>query len=91
MDVYLTREATKHLKKIPEHIKRKLHLWIRSVKTVGLEATRKIPGYHDEPLRGNRAGQRSIRLSKGYSAFYRKLKDGRIEFIQVEEVNKHEY
>ncbi|STX29298.1 Uncharacterised protein [Legionella beliardensis] len=26
--------------------------------------TRKSPGWHDEPLKGERAGQRSIRLNK---------------------------
>ena len=91
MDVILTRRAVKDLSKIPIHIQRKLQLWVHSIKTIGIEETRKIPGYHDEPLRGKREGQRSIRLSQAYRAFYRILKNGRIEFVQVEEVNKHEY
>ena len=89
--VVITRNAIKDLAKVPIHIQRKLQLWVMSVKSVGLEETRKISGYHDEPLRGKREGQRSIRLSQAYRAFYRRLKDGKIEFIQVEEVNKHEY
>jgi hypothetical protein len=31
---------------------------------------RKVPGFHDEPLSGKRFGQRSLRLSKSYRAFY---------------------
>ena len=57
----------------------------------GLEEIRKIPGYHDEPLHGERRGQRSIRLSRGYRAIYIVKSDNSIEFVSVEEVNKHEY
>jgi len=56
-----------------------------------LEEVRKIPGYHDEPLKGRRAGQRSIRLSKAYRAIYVLLESGSIEFVSVEEVSKHDY
>lgn len=56
----------------------------------GLEEVRKVPGYHDEPLKGQRAGQRSIRLSRAYRAIYEIKSDG-VEFVLVEEVNKHEY
>ncbi len=46
--------------------------------------------HHDEPLKGDRKGQRSIRLSRSYRAIYRVVKD-HVVFILVEEVNKHEY
>jgi hypothetical protein len=36
----------------------------------GLEAVQKVPGYRDAPLGGDRNGQRSIRLSRAYRAFY---------------------
>jgi proteic killer suppression protein len=53
---------------------------------------RKVPGYHDEPLTGDRTGQRSIRLSRAYRAFYVIERDAvRVEFVHVTEVNKHEY
>jgi toxin HigB-1 len=55
-----------------------------------LMEARKIPGFHDEPLRGKRAGQRSIRLSRAYRAIYRVVDDV-IEFALVEEVHKHDY
>lgn len=50
-----------------------------------------IPGYHDEPLKGNRTGQRSIRLSKAYRAIYIIDNDDNIEIVKVLEVNKHDY
>ncbi|MFK5953716.1 MAG: hypothetical protein QM498_11705, partial [Desulfobacterium sp.] len=62
---------------------------IIDVETFGIEEIRVVPGYHDEPLRGNRAGQRSIRLSKAYRAFYVEHDDTII--IEVIEVNKHDY
>lgn len=90
-DVRLTKPARKDLDKIPQYIGDHLHAWIESVSKYGLESVRKIPGYHDEPLKGNRAGQRSIRLSRGYRAYYIVKKDNSIEFVSVEEVNKHRY
>ena len=49
------------------------------------------PGYHDEALRGKRKGQRSIRLNRAYRAIYTIDKSGNINFIEILEVNKHEY
>ena len=57
----------------------------------GLNEYRKISGYHDEPLRGARLGQRSVRLNKAYRAFYVVSADGEIEIVKVIEVNKHDY
>jgi para-nitrobenzyl esterase len=51
---------------------------------------RKVPGYHDEPLKGDRAGQRSIRLSRAYRAIY-EIRGGTAKFVSIEEVNKHDY
>ena len=65
--------------------------WVGSVQTVGLEVTRQVPGYHDEPLKGDWAGYRSIRLSRAYRAIYSIEDDGTVEFVLVETVNKHEY
>ena len=57
----------------------------------GSESIRKVPGYHDETLKGDRKGQRSIRLSRGYRAIYEVREKRTVEFVSVEEVNKHEY
>lgn len=80
----------KVLAKLPKQVLVKLHLWITLVGEHGVEEVRKIPGYHDEPLMGTRAGQRSIRLNRSFRAFYCVV-DGAIEFIDVFDVNPHEY
>lgn len=90
-NVQLSRLAQKQLVKIPQHVVSKLKAWIDAFETEGLEEVRKIPGYHDEPLRGQRSGERSIRLSKSYRAIYTIRQDHTIEFVMIEEVNKHDY
>jgi proteic killer suppression protein len=57
----------------------------------GLLETRKIKGFHDEPLRGDRAGQRSVRLSRAYRAIYVEVDRDKYETIEIIEVNKHDY
>jgi proteic killer suppression protein len=90
-NVIISARATGDLKKVPLAIAVKLHSWIRDVGNRGLREVRKIPGYHDEPLKGKRQGQRSIRLSIAYRAIYVLSKTGEVEFIEVKEVNKHDY
>ena len=94
MDIYtvtLSKKAKDGLKKVPGYIATKLASWIDTVAHEGLSEVRKIPGYHDEPLKGNRFGQRSIRLNKAYRAIYVIRKDGITELVNIEEVNKHDY
>lgn len=81
----------KILRKLPKHIVVKLLAWAKDVEKYGLAEVKKVPGYHDEPLKGKRDGQRSIRLSKGYRAIYTISKNGVINLVTIEEVNKHEY
>ena len=90
-EVRISRPAEKQLRRVPLHVAEKLQVWAELVCTDGLENVRKIPGYHDEALRGKRRGQRSIRLSRAYRAIYEQLTDGTLEFVSVEEVSKHEY
>jgi proteic killer suppression protein len=90
-DVVVSEGAQKDLRKVPVPIRRKLALWVDAVHEEGLENVRKIAGYHDEPLKGDRKGQRSIRLSKAYRAIYEICDDGTVEFVSIEEVNKHDY
>jgi proteic killer suppression protein len=89
--VVLSRHAQKDLTRVPRHIVLNLRTWVESVEADGLEEVRKIPGYHDEPLKGTRAGQRSIRLSKAYRAIYVVVSSAEVELVRVEEVSKHEY
>ena len=95
--VILDKKVQRALKKLPLHIVKNLQMWIFQVESLGLDETRKIPGYHDEPLKGDRQGQRSVRLSKSYRAFYVEYKETKkgeekvINIVNVIEVTKHEY
>ncbi|HME72423.1 MAG TPA: type II toxin-antitoxin system mRNA interferase toxin, RelE/StbE family [Myxococcota bacterium] len=88
--VKISRLAEKQLRKLPRYIVDNLMIWVAAVEHDGLEEVRKVPGYHDEPLKGNRAGQRSIRLSRAYRAIY-EIQQDTARFVSVEEVSKHAY
>ena len=87
--VVLNKKAQKQFKKMPTHIQGKLQSWIESVEAFGIKEIRIIPGNHDEPLTGQKIGQRSIRLSRAYRAFYVEYDDKIM--IEIIEVNKHDY
>jgi len=88
--VVLSTRARKQILSVPQHVALKLAAWVEAVETAGLETVRKVPGYHDEPLKGSRRGQRSIRLSLAYRAIYT-IRNEQLEFVSVEEVSKHDY
>lgn len=91
-EVKLTKKVEEKLSSLPKPVVFKLLHWVETVKFSGLRETRKIPGFHDEPIKGKkREGQRSIRLSKAYRAFYEIDKTGAVHFVEVIEVNKHVY
>lgn len=89
--VELSKQARKQLQTVPRHIVENLAAWVDDVEERGLEEVRKISGYHDEPLHGDRRGYRSIRLSRSCRAIYRVCNDAAIEFASVEEISKHAY
>ena len=89
--VSVSRLAEKQLAKVPDYIRNKAHEWIKVVEAYGLEAIRKIPGLHDEPLKGDRRGQRSVRLNRSYRLIYSTEKNQLIVEIFVIEVTNHEY
>ncbi|SMF47662.1 hypothetical protein [Pseudobacteriovorax antillogorgiicola] len=62
MEVEFSNNAKKQLRKVPNYVQSKLMYWVSQVQDYGIEEVRKIPGFHDEPLKGKRKGQRSIRL-----------------------------
>ncbi len=89
--VRLADAVTKVLKgKAPKQVVTKLLAWAKLVETIGLEEVRKVPGYHDEPLKGDRKGQRSIRLNKQWRAIY-VVVEGDTVYVYVEEVTPHAY
>jgi proteic killer suppression protein len=87
--VTVSRFAEKQLSKIPKNIAEALRYWVEAVEREGILEIRKLKGYHDEPLKGNRIGQRTIRLNKAYRAIY--VETNKNLEILVIEVNKHEY
>jgi proteic killer suppression protein len=87
--VTVAARAKKQLRKLPVHIVAAFRHWVRLVEANGLEEVRKIAGYHDEPLKGERVGQRSVRLNRAYRAIYVVTVAG--VSVEVVEVNKHDY
>ena len=85
------KPVEKQLDRIPEVIARKFRIWVALVEESGIREVRKHKGFHDEPLKGKRQGQRSVRLNRAYRAIYADLETGKVELIEVLEVNKHEY
>jgi proteic killer suppression protein len=90
-EVILTKFAQKQFRKLPAHIQKALRVWSEIIEEQGISVMRKIPGYHDEPLKGDRREQRSSRLSLGYRVFYEETASGEVAIISVLEVNKHDY
>lgn len=90
-NVTITKNALKDLRKTPKHIQEKFTAWVIAVKKLGLNKVRKSPGWHDEPLQGDRKGQRSIRLNKQWRAIYVHKENGKIELIEIIEVTPHDY
>jgi proteic killer suppression protein len=91
MRILISAKAKKQLRLCPEYISRKYEYWLDLLQTIGLLEARKYKGFHDEPLHGQRKGQRSVRLSKSYRIIYREIGPNRFEVIEVLEVNKHDY
>jgi len=89
-EVIILKKVEKTLRSLPLYVVIKFQKWVDDVEEIGLEEVMKVKSYHDEPCKGKRRGQRSIRLSKSYRAFYKIIKD-HIEFVEVQEVTKHGY
>jgi proteic killer suppression protein len=91
MKIVISKQAKKQLDECPHYIFRKYLYWNNLLETYGLIETRKIKGFHDEPLKGHRTGQRSVRLSRSYRIIYIELDSKKYELLEIIEVNKHEY
>lgn len=91
MDLVDITLIEKELPFLPKHIFTKLYRWIKIVEDDGLSEVRKIPSFHDEPLKGAWHGARSVRLNRSYRAIYKESNKGEITIIQILKVSKHEY
>ncbi|MCZ2142016.1 MAG: hypothetical protein LC102_01135 [Ignavibacteriales bacterium] len=85
------KKIEKMLDDLPKHVVGSFYDWTKALERDGMEATRKLPGYHDEKLNGKLSGLRSVRLGKAYRVFYFEMAEGTIKIAQVEKVSKHEY
>ena len=88
--VVLTRAARKGLENAPPHVRDKFGMWVKTVRLFGLNKAREVPSYHDETLKGQREGQRSIRLNKQWRAVYTETATDTI-LVTVLEVSAHDY
>jgi toxin HigB-1 len=57
----------------------------------GLKGLRDSKGYNDEALKGDRLGQRSIRLNRQWRAIYTQKDRQSFILITLEEVTPHDY
>jgi mRNA-degrading endonuclease RelE of RelBE toxin-antitoxin system len=83
------RDIEKICRKLPAPVVKKYELWKDIVFRHGPDKLRAFPGFHDEKLRGTRAGQRSSRLSLQYRVIYIVERD--IVTILVLEISPHKY
>jgi mRNA-degrading endonuclease RelE of RelBE toxin-antitoxin system len=83
------RGIAKTCRKLPEAVVRKYELWKNIIFRHGPEKLKEFPGFHDEKLKGNRAGQRSSRLSLQYRVIYTVERD--IITVLVLEITPHNY
>lgn len=58
------KSVEKQLDRIPDVIVRKFRVGVALLEESGVREVRKLKGFHDEPLKGKRAGQRSVRLNR---------------------------
>ena len=68
--VELTKFAGKQAERLPKAMLEAFVVWIDLVEEFGLPKVRQAKGYHDEPLKGHRKGQRSVRLNRSYRVHY---------------------
>ncbi|MEK6704553.1 MAG: hypothetical protein AABZ06_02080 [Bdellovibrionota bacterium] len=85
------KKVQRQLRELPPKIERKFFAWVTAIRLAGLRSVRETVGFHDEPLKGDRKGQRSVRLNLAWRAIYIERHDGSLELIEVIEVTHHEY
>lgn len=90
-EILASKKFEKQLKKLPKYIKEAIAVWIASVEEEGIRNVRELKGYHDEPLKGERKGQRSIRLNRAYRLIYSEDQKGNVTIVLILEAHKHDY
>jgi Txe/YoeB family toxin of Txe-Axe toxin-antitoxin module len=75
--------------KAPRAVVKKYELWKNLVFRHGPEKLKGFPGFHDEKLKGRRAGERSSRLSLQYRVIY--TVERKTVTVFVLEITPHDY
>ncbi len=90
--VEISRRAMKEINKAPDYIVEAVQKWVESIERIGLEETRRLggKGLHDEPLKGELLGLRSVRLNRDWRLYYSR-QNGSPVIVSIERVDKHEY
>lgn len=88
MKVVISNKVQKQIDRLPEHLSHKLQIWIDTVALAGLHAVQAQPKWEDHALKGDRAGQRSAKLNKGYRIVYEQASG---EIVEIMEVGKEPY
>jgi len=83
------RDIDKFCRKLPSAVVKKYELWKNLVFRHGPDKLKEFSGFHDEKLKGDRAGQRSSRLSLQYRVIYSVEKE--IVTVFVLEITPHNY
>ena len=83
------RRISRQLSRMPTAIQQRYEIWKAIVVASGPEGLRRIRGFNDESLRGERKGQRSSRLNQQYRVIYQIQRDEVI--VQVVEITAHDY
>ena len=89
--VRMIKAAQKQLAKLPEHIEHKVLAWIAEVAQHGLREVQKSAGLHDEPLKGPRKGERSVRLNRHWRLIYVLRENDIPHIVEIQEFTPHAY
>lgn len=83
------RDIDKVCRRLPVQVVKKYELWKNIVFRHGPEKLKEFPGFHDEALKGKRAGERSSRLNLQYRVIYSVERN--IVTVFVLEITPHQY
>ena len=87
--IFEHRRIGRTCRNLPPQVLKKYELWKDIVFRHGPDKLREFSGYHDEALRGKRAGQRSSRLSLLYRVIYSVERE--TVTVYVLEITPHKY
>lgn len=92
LKIEFTKRSYKELLKAPQTVREAIEDWLISVRIIGVEQTRLQggKGLHDEPLKGSRKGQRSIRLNRSWRLIY-EINQGELRILKILAITKHDY